>query len=132
MRVADIVRAADELGATYPDIVQMLMQASEQRNLEARLETDALPESGRVYQRPAAPDRPTQKTKVGREHLSPNLFPRFEDKDNPNREDGQQALLGSDGADGMSNVPAGNADSEDTEQRRSVWKFWERSKDKDR
>jgi hypothetical protein len=131
LRVAEIIRAADELGATYPDVVQMLVQASEQRNLPARLETDALPESGRVYQRPASPDRPSQKTKIGREHLSPNLFPKFEKDGAAAAGEELQAGLEADGENGMANILEGNSSKEDSEKRRSVWKFWERSRDKD-
>jgi flagellar basal body P-ring protein FlgI len=132
LRVAEVIRAVDELGATYPDIVQMLVQASEQRNLPARLETDALPESGRVYQRPASPDRPSQKTKIGREHLSPNLFPKFDKDGEPAVSDEQQTVMSADEGHGMANVLEGNSAKEDSEKRRGVWKFWERSRDKDK
>ncbi|HUQ72100.1 MAG TPA: flagellar basal body P-ring protein FlgI, partial [Planctomycetaceae bacterium] len=131
LRVADVIRTVDELGATYPDVVQMLVQASEQRNLPARLETDALPESGRVYHRPASPDKPAQKTKVGREHMSPNLFPKFDDS-GENASEETQAAADKDGGNGMANVPSGDSAQEDSDKRRSVWKFWERSKDKDK
>ena len=63
----------------YPDVVSMLTQASEQRNLEGRLESDALPQSGRVYARPSQDSKPGKKAKVGREHLAPNIFPRAEE-----------------------------------------------------
>jgi hypothetical protein len=113
LRVADVIRKVDELGATYPDVVQMLMQASEQRNLTTRLETDALPASGRVYTRPSSPEKPGQKTRIGKENLAPNLYPQYEGSGTEDRLEG----------DGMANVPVGPSD---TEQRRSFWKFWER------
>ena len=50
-RVADVIRAVSELGATYPDIVQMLMQAERQHNLPGKIGIDELPQAGRVYQR---------------------------------------------------------------------------------
>jgi flagellar basal body P-ring protein FlgI len=46
--VADIIRNAAELGASYPDIVDMLMQASQTGNLSARLEINALPRAPRL------------------------------------------------------------------------------------
>ena len=77
-RVADVIRVAEEMGATYPDIVQMLADASKQKNLPTRLAADELPESGRAYYRPSAdPTKPgsRQGTKVGRDNFTPNLFP---------------------------------------------------------
>ncbi len=50
-RVADVVRAAVELGASYPDVAQMLIEADKQHNLPGRLAIDALPRAGRHYLR---------------------------------------------------------------------------------
>lgn len=133
MRVADVLRAADELGATYPDIVQMLTQASEQRNLEAKLETDALPESGRIYERPAQNTKPGSKAKVGREHLSPNIFPRSEEDAQFKNNDGMQAQTVGATPKGMANVPEKGMTKETgsepmppskTEKPRSFWNLW--------
>lgn len=76
-RVADVIVAASEMGATYPDIAQLLAQGSAQYNIEGRLELDALPLAGRLYYRTVtAEDRETKKSiKVGRPSLNPNLFP---------------------------------------------------------
>ena len=82
LRVAEVILTADEMGATYPDLVQMLVEASNQRNLPTRLATDALPESGRAYNRPGSkPDERAKPTKIGREIFTPNLFPRSEGED---------------------------------------------------
>ena len=84
LRVADVIRAADELGATYPDIVQLLADASTQKNLPTRLAADELPEGGRAYYRPNTdPAKPGSKkgTKVGRDHFTPNMFPEQDDPD---------------------------------------------------
>lgn len=43
--LGDIITQAADLGATYPDIVDLLMQASSQGNLSARLEINALPKA---------------------------------------------------------------------------------------
>lgn len=81
LNVAEVIRTAVELGARYPDVVQMLSEASRQRNLATRLATDALPEAGRVYNRPRSADapstleKPAKPTKIGRDHMAPNLFP---------------------------------------------------------
>lgn len=81
LKVADVIRTAVELGARYPDIVQMLAEASRQHNLATRLATDALPEAGRLYNRPQNPaaeglmGKPTKPTRIGRDHMAPNMFP---------------------------------------------------------
>ena len=51
-RIADVVRAVSEMGASYPDVAQMLVQADHQHNLPGSLEIDALPKAGRMYYRP--------------------------------------------------------------------------------
>lgn len=83
LRVADVIKAASELGAQYPDIVQMLVQAERQHNLPGHIAIDELPEPGRVYERPTA-QRPapvsaesnvmTPSVTVGSQGLLPNLF----------------------------------------------------------
>ncbi len=54
LTVNSVIQAAAGLGATYPDIVQMLLEASEQINLEGPVAIDEYPEAGRVYQRPSS------------------------------------------------------------------------------
>ncbi len=76
LRVADVLMAADELGATYPDLFQMLVEASRQRNLPNRLAIDALPTAGRVYHRPGTKAASgAQPARIGKEIFTPNLFP---------------------------------------------------------
>lgn len=81
-RVADVIRALGELGASYPDVAQMLVQAERQSNLRSgQLALDALPQPGRYYHRPStgaaegSPSSAPKKTRVGRPNLMPNLFP---------------------------------------------------------
>lgn len=45
LRVEDIVRTLGRLGATYPDVVDMLLQAQQSRCLSCRLAIDAWPEA---------------------------------------------------------------------------------------
>lgn len=52
--VDDVVRAIVELGGTYPDVVQALQQAKHDGALSSRFLVDALPQSGRTYDREAA------------------------------------------------------------------------------
>jgi hypothetical protein len=49
--VDQVIRAIVELGGTYPDVVDALMEAKTSHALASRLEVDALPEAGRAYER---------------------------------------------------------------------------------
>jgi hypothetical protein len=40
-----------EIGASYPDVVDVLQQAKQQGAIQARLVFDAVPEAGRTYRR---------------------------------------------------------------------------------
>jgi hypothetical protein len=42
-RVDDVVRAIVQLGGTYPDVVQALVQAKTSHSMQCRLEVDAIP-----------------------------------------------------------------------------------------
>jgi hypothetical protein len=56
----------------------MLFDASRQKNLPTKLAIDALPESGRIYYRPDSSTEGVnkkKKTKIGRDHMAPNMFP---------------------------------------------------------
>ena len=52
--IDEVIRAIVALGGTYPDVVQALQQAKTDGALVSRFEVDALPESGRAYDRIAA------------------------------------------------------------------------------
>ncbi|MFV2067250.1 MAG: flagellar basal body P-ring protein FlgI [Pirellulales bacterium] len=52
-KVDDLIRAIVELGGTYPDVVQALVEAKAVGALEGQLHVDALPESGRRPHRTA-------------------------------------------------------------------------------
>ena len=81
-RLTDIIRTAGELGATYPDIVQMLVEAERQHNLAGRFGIDQLPQSGRrfVPKGTAVSDGDRQSgRKVGSEAMIPGLFDRVEE-----------------------------------------------------
>jgi hypothetical protein len=48
--VEDVLRAVVDVGGTYPDVVQVLLQAKTSRSLECRLAIDAIPGRPRGYQ----------------------------------------------------------------------------------
>ena len=73
MRVSDVISAAAELGVEYPSILEMLLQAQKQRNLDGILAFDQLPQAGRTFQRPDSAEGPATEM-VGSSSLMPNLF----------------------------------------------------------
>jgi hypothetical protein len=74
--VPSVIRAVSELGASYPDVAQLLIQARDQSNLVSRLEFDALPKAGRVYIRPDEEFKASyqKKSRIGRPTMAPNIF----------------------------------------------------------
>lgn len=84
-KLADILRAVGDLGATYPDTAQLLTQAKRNAALPGRLEFDALPQAGRIYHRPEGfpvadgKKAKKSKTQIGRLSMSPNLFPTLDE-----------------------------------------------------
>ena len=80
-KIVDVIRAVSELGASYPDVVQMLVEADHQGNLPGEIGIDEMPEPGRVYHRIAedfASDDEFQNqsfpASIGSNGLMPNLF----------------------------------------------------------
>lgn len=74
-RIEELIRAVDQLGGTYPDVVQMLVEAKSQGNLPGSLGIDALPRAGRVYTRPGSEAAEQEaETEVGGSGDTPNLF----------------------------------------------------------
>ena len=119
MRVADVIRAANELGATYPDILQLLADASKQKNLSVPIATDKLPAAGRVYYRPSNDATPGGKraVKIGRDQSSPGSFPAIQDPEEAARQKEESAREAREGqADpSMANVPVEPMNSEPQE-----------------
>ena len=50
-RLDEIIKAIVDLGGSYPDVVQMLLEAQSQKVLPCKIEIDKLPQSGRIYTR---------------------------------------------------------------------------------
>ena len=85
-RVADVIRELARQQASYPDIVQLLVEADRQRNLMSSIGIDALPQAGRIYTRPAGANAVASQTPVGGGALAPNLFGGLPDKPDENAE----------------------------------------------
>lgn len=81
-RIADVIQKVVELGASYPDVVQMLVQAEHQHNLPGHIAIDQMPASGRMYERPLEDDLATsagkknqaRKARIGNSSYAPNMF----------------------------------------------------------
>lgn len=79
--VADVIRTVVEFGGSYPDVAQMLLQASKQENLGGRIEIDSLPQAGREYVRKTGDSDTGKKVRVGNPNLVPNFVPNLKDGD---------------------------------------------------
>lgn len=73
-RIADVIRTLADMGASYPDILHMLVQADQQHNLPGPIGIDALPQAGRVYVRPSTEGESAEQTTIGGDGLVPNIF----------------------------------------------------------
>ncbi|HSG69599.1 MAG TPA: flagellar basal body P-ring protein FlgI, partial [Planctomycetaceae bacterium] len=71
-----LIRTVSEMGASYPDVAQLLIEARQQKNLRSRLEMDTLPKSGRIYRRKNLAHTATyeSKTRIGRPMSGPSMF----------------------------------------------------------
>jgi hypothetical protein len=79
-RLDDVIRQLIGIGATYPDVVSIIQQAKAGGKLTARVEVDALPRPGRMYQRDAAADG-SGGSDVEPASPLPNLFSTYEEQD---------------------------------------------------
>ncbi len=71
MQLDEVIRAISELYGTYPDVVQFLQEAANQRALPCRLEVDRLPQGGRIYTRPSESYAEEERKKTFWERLRP-------------------------------------------------------------
>ncbi len=80
--IAEVIRATAELGASYPDLAQMLVQAERLHNLPGQIGIDMLPEAGRVYYRPGDGSKAKRKgKKIGSKNMAPNQYTKFKEDD---------------------------------------------------
>lgn len=92
--LVEVLNTVAAMGASYPDVVQLLLEAENQHNLAGELGVDRLPQAGRAFYRTKAEragDR-EQKSRMGSSALTPGLFDRVEDSDVPDAEKEMSAL----------------------------------------
>jgi hypothetical protein len=71
--VDDVIRAIADLGGTYPDVVQALQQAKATKALASRVEIEAVPKAGRIFER--EPGDGLSGETIDIEAPRPDLFP---------------------------------------------------------
>ncbi|MEZ6063501.1 MAG: flagellar basal body P-ring protein FlgI [Planctomycetaceae bacterium] len=97
-RLIDVIHAAGELGATYPDIVEMLVHADLEHNLQGEFGIDQLPQAGRQIENyrfrrdDTEDDKSPPKKRVGSPGLIPDLFDRVDEELNDSIEAGETPL----------------------------------------
>lgn len=106
----DVVETVAAMGANYPDIVQMMLEAEKQHNLEGELGIDRLPQAGRVFSREFGGK--SESAKLGTESLTPGLFDAVDDAERERELSDDSALdrlLSDPAEDGMGSGDAGPA-----------------------
>ena len=76
-RMIDILRTCGKLGATYPDIVQMMIEAEQQHNFVGQFGIDRLPQAGRLYTKNTdspSPEDEEDVKRIGNSKMIPELF----------------------------------------------------------
>ena len=115
--LADVIRKIAELGGTYPDVAQFLVQAERQHNLQGTIGIDTLPRAGRMYVRPQADIRlgTRERTRVGHARRTPNLFDSDNEPKKTTRQSGR-TILQTAGEREQSDEPSVNSGSKPDEQ----------------
>ena len=85
-RVVDVIRACGELGATYPDIVQLLIEAEQQHNFVGQFGIDRMPQAGRMYLTDGKADdseEPDDESgkQIGSSRLLPEMFDELDEEE---------------------------------------------------
>ncbi|MEZ6123774.1 MAG: HEAT repeat domain-containing protein [Planctomycetaceae bacterium] len=92
-RLVEIIHAVAAMGASYPDVVQMLVEAEEQHNLQGELGIDRLPQAGRTFERaPGSHTESSKEAKLGTPSLTPGLFDPLEESEVDTTEEDSSAL----------------------------------------
>ncbi len=92
--LVEILQAVAALGATYPDVVQMLLEADDQVRLIGDFGIDRLPQAGRSFTRRsgAASQSTEKKASLGSPSLTPGLFDRVEESEQDTTSEDSSAL----------------------------------------
>ncbi|MEN9555742.1 MAG: Basal body P-ring protein [Planctomycetota bacterium] len=93
-RLADIIQTCGELGAAYPDVVQMLVEADRQRNFMGEFGIDRLPQAGRMYVRGAEDESEAGENgrRIGNSRMLPQLFDELEEAEVQQNESAEKLM----------------------------------------
>ncbi len=93
-RLADIIQTCGELGAAYPDVVQMLVEADRQRNFMGEFGIDRLPQAGRMYVRGAGDESEAGENgrRIGNSRMLPQLFDELEEAEVQQNESAEKLM----------------------------------------
>ncbi len=80
-RLIDIIRACGKMGATYPDIVQMMIEAERQHNFVGQFGIDRLPQAGRLYVRNSELEDEEDVKRIGTSRMIPELFDELDEEE---------------------------------------------------
>lgn len=83
-RLIDILRTCGKLGATYPDIVQMMIEAEQQHNFVGQFGIDRLPQAGRLYTKNSESQSPADEEdakRIGNSKMIPELFDELDEEE---------------------------------------------------
>lgn len=86
----EVIETIAALGASYPDVVQMMLEAEKQHNLAGELGIDRLPQAGRMFSRGFG--QHGSKAKLGTPSLTPGLFDRVEESEREQEPDDESGL----------------------------------------
>lgn len=95
-RLVDIIRTCGQLDATYPDIVQMLIEAEQQHNFVGQFGIDRLPQAGRLYVKDgvSAAEEEDEKDsrRIGNAKMLPELFDELDEEELKENESEEKLL----------------------------------------
>lgn len=80
-RLIEIVRACGKLGATYPDMVQLLIEAEQQHNFVGQFGIDRLPQAGRLYIKNDEMADEDDAKRIGSPKMIPELFDELDEEE---------------------------------------------------
>jgi hypothetical protein len=127
-RMIDILRTCGKLGATYPDIVQMMIEAEQQHNFVGQFGIDRLPQAGRLYTKNTdspSPEDEDDVKRIGNSKMIPELFDEL-DEDELKENESDEKLMNLNSAEAFEEVrkedakqsknPAGSKPEDDSEE----------------
>ena len=98
-RLIDIIRACGQLGATYPDMVQLMIEAEQQHNFVGQFGIDRLPQAGRLYLKKDEAtavdedlDAESKTKRIGNSKMLPELFDELDEEEMKENESNEKLM----------------------------------------